>query len=146
MAIGPKCKECGKEMTPKQMLGFNFALQFIIDVVTSGGVKALTDQEFGCKNKVKNPKHKEWLDLKKDYDKKMQERQKVIDRNNKMPIGLLKKKVPPPPPPIPPEPPKQIPCKNHWKSKAVGKFNESLVKKKKQEFYYADGSKVQKFL
>ncbi len=141
---GPNCPKCGKPMTPKQLLNFNFALQYIIDVVTSAGVKAVTDQEFACKRKVKNEKYKDWLPLKKEYDKKMEERQKVIDRNNKMPIGLLRKKVPPPPPPIPPEPPKMVPCENHWTEKPTGRFNESVAKKARPDFYYADGRKVQK--
>ena len=144
MAIGPTCKGCNKPMKLRQTCGeFSYNLQFLIDIVTSAGVKLVTDQQFACKSKVKNPKYKDWLALKKDYDKKMQERQKIIDKNNRMPIGLLKQKVPPPPPPPPPEPPQEIPCEHHWRKKATGRFNEKIIKKPK-EFYYADRRKVEK--
>ena len=121
LASPPTCPICKKKMRPYASAGFFECFQTVVDVVCGGDVK------FICKGSVPNPKFPAYVARMKEYEQKVQERDKIIMQNQNR---LIKKKVPP----IPQRPPmatKMIPCQNNYKKICKGgEFNEKIGKRR----------------
>ena len=135
----PVCPKCGKQMKKKEQLSFTYALEIAIEnAIRSAGSMPPKPTEWACVGKQPCKQHAKWQEMKKRYDKEMQMRDKVIKENEKR--LLLKKKVPPMPKPLPPEPPKQVPCINHWEMKDVitGPASVEVKKRRPKQFFLCD--------
>lgn len=119
----PKCPVCGKDMKPKAVLKFEWALDEVIRAITDYMMSKPFKAHFCCVTMEKNPEYKKWLTEKQKYDQQMQKYMQVMEENKGR---IFKKRLPPKPKKLRPEPLQKIPCENHYMYN--GKLSEKTNK------------------
>lgn len=116
-----KCKKCKKQMVPRLSLpgDFWYKLQYFIDIVTCNPPK----QYIACKSKVPNPRYSAWVKDKEKIEEENKQIRKRIENGEDL------QEIP-----VPKQPPKMIPCSDHYKLKSTGKYFEKTVHKTPQKF------------
>ena len=125
----PTCLHCYKKLKSRSTCGFGDALADIIDKITNPFHRQL----YACKGKVYNRKYEDW----KADCKKIDEKNKEIRKMNRI-AGLFGKQKPEIP--YPPQPPRMIPCPNHYLLDCEGKYNEKFIRRRKERFYDNSGN------
>lgn len=114
----PKCPVCGKPMKPRMVSGkLDDALKGICDAVSTAGASLAPvwpEYEWICTNYMKNE------DGLEEYKKKQMKISTMLAHTLGDVAGLDTREQPPP---------AKIPCKNHYKLKATGKYNAKIKKR-----------------
>ena len=129
MFVPPRCKRCGKMLKRRGTCGFWDAFEEILAKITN----PFSRQLYACKGKVYNRKYDDW----KADCKKIGEKNKQIRKMNRI-AGLFGKQKPEIP--YPPQPPRKIPCPNHYLLICEGKYNQRFVRRRKKIFYDNSGN------
>ena len=133
---------CGKELVKEENLSFFRAIEIAIqNAIRSVACMPPAKPKYACNHMVENPKYDEWeheyvrVNQENDLIKKENEK---IRRKNKL-LGIVgRAQQEKPLLPVPPRPPKLVPCKNHYKLRAAGQFNEKIIKRKKELLFDYD--------
>lgn len=125
----PTCNRCHRQLKRRETCGFWDAIEAIIENITS----PLSRQKHACTGKVYNHKYDDW----KADCKKIDEKNKKIRQQNRITSLFGKQK---PEIPYPPQPPRMIPCPNHYLKMSGGKYNQMIINRRKKQFYDNNGN------